>query len=191
MHRPCCHTDSGEKVMTGWSTLADRTPAEQRAARQAFRDKLAAAAVPDYGVSCPSASQRKITVKPVDNPPVIPQIEPDPDIIVIPPRVFERRRNERIAMFVQRTVALHFGISAVEIRSHDRSQHMVIPRCVAMHLLRLQTGKSLPWIGRQFNGRDHSTVINGLRKVAAMTQDPAFAAEVSELRAEIEAGLSQ
>ncbi len=59
-------------------------------------------------------------------------------------------------------------------------------RQVAIYLTRELTDLSLPQIGRLYGGRDHSTVLNSIRRVEARcASDPALAARVDELRGAI------
>jgi chromosomal replication initiator protein len=66
---------------------------------------------------------------------------------------------------VKREVAAFFGIKVSELISKRRTQDLVYPRQLAMHLSRELTGSSLPVIGKMFGGRDHSTVIHALNLV--------------------------
>jgi chromosomal replication initiator protein len=60
-----------------------------------------------------------------------------------------------------------FGLSSDELLSHARVARIARPRQVAMYLARELTGESLPAIGRQFGGRDHTTVLHAWRKTSA------------------------
>ena len=64
---------------------------------------------------------------------------------------------------IQKTVASHFKISLSELLSPRRSRSLVRPRQIAMYLAKKLTTKSLPDIGRQFNNRDHTTVIHSVK----------------------------
>ena len=61
----------------------------------------------------------------------------------------------------------YFGVSSADIVGHSRLRHIVYPRQVAMYLCRELTGLSLPKIGDDFGGRDHTTVMYSINKVAA------------------------
>jgi chromosomal replication initiator protein len=67
---------------------------------------------------------------------------------------------------IKREVAAYFGIKVADLASKRRSQNLVYPRQIAMHLCRQLTSASLPVIGKMFGGRDHSTVIHSLNVVA-------------------------
>ena len=60
-----------------------------------------------------------------------------------------------------------YGLTTEELTSPSRSPRITWPRQVAMYLARELTGQSLPAIGRQLGGRDHSTVLHACRRTAA------------------------
>jgi chromosomal replication initiator protein len=60
-----------------------------------------------------------------------------------------------------------FGLTADQLFSRKRSPTVAWARQVAMYLARELTGQSLPSIGRQFGGRDHTTVLHACRRAAA------------------------
>ncbi len=72
---------------------------------------------------------------------------------------------------IQATVSDRFGISREELCSDKRSQNIVYPRQVAMYLSRELTDSSLPKIGREFGGRDHTTVIHATSKIARLIRE--------------------
>ena len=65
---------------------------------------------------------------------------------------------------IQETVSERFGMSVAELCSAKRSQSIAYPRQVAMYLSRELTDSSLPKIGKEFGGRDHTTVIHATRR---------------------------
>jgi chromosomal replication initiator protein len=67
---------------------------------------------------------------------------------------------------IKREVAAYFGIKITDLVSKRRSQNLVYPRQIAMHLCRQLTSSSLPVIGKMFGGRDHSTVIHSLHVIS-------------------------
>ena len=67
---------------------------------------------------------------------------------------------------IKREVATYFGIKISDLVSKRRTQNLVYPRQLAMHLCRQLTPASLPVIGKMFGGRDHSTVIHSLNIIA-------------------------
>jgi chromosomal replication initiator protein len=68
---------------------------------------------------------------------------------------------------IQAAICEHFGLSSNELLSSARTQRILWPRQLAMYLARELTGESLPAIGRQFGGRDHTTVLHAWRRTAA------------------------
>ncbi|HNX92249.1 MAG TPA: helix-turn-helix domain-containing protein, partial [Syntrophomonas sp.] len=52
-----------------------------------------------------------------------------------------------------------------EMLSKKRNKNLVVPRQIAMYLCRKMTDASLPLIGDQFGGRDHTTVIHSVDKI--------------------------
>lgn len=60
------------------------------------------------------------------------------------------------------------GLSRIDIRAARRDAPVVIPRQIAMTLCKRLTLRSLPEVGRMLGGRDHTTVIHGARKYAAV-----------------------
>lgn len=76
------------------------------------------------------------------------------------------RRPPRVTIAeIQREVADHFHIPAAEMTSARRFRAVARPRQIAMFLAKELTPKSLPAIGRDFGGRDHTTVIHAIRQV--------------------------
>jgi chromosomal replication initiator protein len=72
---------------------------------------------------------------------------------------------------IQELVSERFGLSLGELCGDKRSQNIVYPRQVAMYLSRELTDSSLPKIGKQFGGRDHTTVIHATSKIARMIRE--------------------
>ncbi len=84
---------------------------------------------------------------------------------------------------IQNRVAAAFGVSREELTGSSRAAVPLRARQVAMLLTRESTDLSLPQIGRLYGGRDHSTVLNSLRRVeAGLAADPQLCARVAELR---------
>jgi len=81
------------------------------------------------------------------------------------PRRDAARRPRTIADIQQATCTL-FGLSPDELVSSARAPRVAWPRQLAMYLSRELTGASLPAIGRQFGGRDHTTVLHACRRAS-------------------------
>src|SRR6266536_596241 len=72
---------------------------------------------------------------------------------------------------IQDLVSERFGLSRKQLCGDKRSQNIVYPRQVAMYLSRELTDSSLPKIGREFGGRDHTTVIHATSKIARLIRE--------------------
>jgi chromosomal replication initiator protein len=87
---------------------------------------------------------------------------------------------------IQERVSRAFGISRAELVGSTRAATPLRARQVAIYLTRELTDLSLPQIGRLYGGRDHSTVLNSIRRIEArFGEDEKLAAQVDELRSAI------
>jgi chromosomal replication initiator protein len=87
---------------------------------------------------------------------------------------------------IQQRVAERFGISRAELVGSSRAATPLRARQVAIFLTRELTELSLPQIGRLYGGRDHTTVLNSLRRVeASLDEDQELAEKVRDLRGAI------
>ena len=66
---------------------------------------------------------------------------------------------------LKKNVCEYFKINIHEMLSQRRSRYLVRPRQIAMYLTKNLTSKSLPDIGREFSGRDHTTVIHSVKTI--------------------------
>lgn len=83
---------------------------------------------------------------------------------------------------IQEVVADFYHLKEKELLSKSRHKSVVLPRQVAMYLSRTHTNASLPDIGAQFAGKDHSTVIHACAKVREqMARDDKFRKQVHDL----------
>ena len=74
---------------------------------------------------------------------------------------------------IQKKTCEYFNVRTSDLISPKRSQSIVRPRQMAMTLARELTSYSFPEIGEEFNGRDHTTVINACRRIKALREkDP-------------------
>ena len=71
---------------------------------------------------------------------------------------------------IQKTVADFYKIKVADMYSKKRPASIARPRQIAMYLAKEMTQKSLPEIGELFGGRDHTTVLHAVRKIAAERQ---------------------
>jgi chromosomal replication initiator protein len=87
---------------------------------------------------------------------------------------------------IQQRVAERFGIARAELVGSSRAATPLRARQVAIFLTRELTDLSLPQIGRLYGGRDHTTVLNSLRRIeASLDEDAELAEKVRELRGAI------
>jgi chromosomal replication initiator protein len=68
-------------------------------------------------------------------------------------------------------VSKHYSISSKEMVSKKRNKEIAFPRQVAMFLCRKYTSYSLPQIGREFGGRDHTTVLHSVDKIRGLLKN--------------------
>jgi chromosomal replication initiator protein len=80
-----------------------------------------------------------------------------------------------------------FGISSEELISSERTARLAWPRQVAMYLARELTQESLPAIGREFGGRDHTTVLHAWRRTGEkISSNVSLRVAVEELRTRLD-----
>ncbi len=75
------------------------------------------------------------------------------------------RKKKITCAHVQKIVADYYNISLEELVSKKRSRGISYPRQIAMYLIRDVTDMSLPKIGNDFGGRDHTTVLHAVDKI--------------------------
>ena len=95
-------------------------------------------------------------------------IVPTPEPITFPPRRYPAIRD--IIVIVARVYDIEINC----LKSSRRAAAVVRPRQEAMWLAKKFTPLSLPEIGRQFGGRDHTTVLHAIRKIEAMVNENVY-----------------
>ena len=70
-------------------------------------------------------------------------------------------------------MAHHFGVEIAALQGRSRSQAIARPRQIAMYLIREETGASLPQIGAELGGRDHTTILYGCERIADLLEEDA------------------
>jgi chromosomal replication initiator protein len=81
-----------------------------------------------------------------------------------------------------RIVAEHHKVRITDLKSSSRAKPIVVPRQIAMYLIKKFLDKSLVEIGKVFGNRDHTTVINSLEKVESLqAKDLQFKSDIDEL----------
>ena len=89
---------------------------------------------------------------------------------------------------IQRRVAEHYNIRLSDMIGPKRVRTLARPRQVAMYLCKQLTSRSLPEIGRRFGGRDHTTVMHGVKRIEELrVQDGQIAEDLELLRRALEA----
>ena len=88
---------------------------------------------------------------------------------------------------IQEEVGKFYGISVKEMKGSRRLQNIVLARQVAMYLSREMTDNSLPKIGREFGGKDHTTVIHAHSKIKKdMEADDTLRMEIETIKKNIQ-----
>ncbi len=109
--------------------------------------------------------------KPFPQPaaPVIVVVVPDEPPAVVRPTVAR----------IKSIVAAYYGVSPLDLESDQRLKRFCHPRHIAVHLCCRLTPRSLPFIGRQFGGRDHTTCLHARDKITKLREsDEGFNAEL-------------
>lgn len=87
---------------------------------------------------------------------------------------------------VQQVVAAHYNITVEDLKSKKRNANISVPRQVAMYICRIVLEESLPKIGMEFGGKDHTTVMHSVDKIKKeITNDASFKNEVDKLISKI------
>lgn len=85
---------------------------------------------------------------------------------------------------IKEVVCRGLRVSPIDLISHRRTMNITLPRQIAMLLAYEFTGRSLVVIGREFNGRDHTTILHAVRVIRAkMESDAKLLETVERLRA--------
>ena len=94
--------------------------------------------------------------------------------------------NKVTIELIQTLVCRFFKISKNEMLSSRRSRYLVRPRQTAIYLTKILTSKSLPEIGREFSGRDHTTIIHSVKTIEKLKEkDPEVIENINKLKNQI------
>ena len=91
--------------------------------------------------------------------------------IVLKDLIPEGSKPEVTASMIMGQTASYFGLSIDDLCGSSRSRVLVTARQIAMYLCRELTDLSLPKIGQQFGGRDHTTVMHAERKIRQLMSE--------------------
>jgi chromosomal replication initiator protein len=81
--------------------------------------------------------------------------------------IISNEQNKQVTIdLIQDIVANYFNLKVDELKSSRRTRNIAFPRQIAMYLSRKLTDMSLPKIGEEFGGRDHTTVIHAYEKIS-------------------------
>ncbi|WP_311406716.1 chromosomal replication initiator protein DnaA [Liquorilactobacillus uvarum] len=96
------------------------------------------------------------------------------------------KSNEISIAVIQDKVAKYYHISISDLKGKKRVKNIVIPRQIAMYLARELTDASLPKIGHEFGGKDHTTVIHAHEKISgALETDSDMQRAINDLKGEL------
>lgn len=97
--------------------------------------------------------------------------------------IISNKQNKQITIeLIQDVVASYFNIRIEDFKSARRTRNITYPRQIAMYLCRKLTDMSLPRIGEEFGGRDHTTVIHAYEKISgALKEDDELKYTIKEI----------
>ena len=110
------------------------------------------------------------------------QISPNPEIAEeILKDILPKTVTKKISVStIQRVVSEHYSIKPGLMRAKKRTREVAFPRQVAMYITRSLTNYSLPAIGEEFGGRDHTTVLHAYEKIKTdLENNPQLSQEIS------------
>lgn len=98
--------------------------------------------------------------------------------------LLENTRRQRVTgESILDAVSKYFGIDLKVLKGRQRSRNIVVPRQIAMYLMREETEASLVEIGSALGGRDHTTVLHGCEKIAEeINSDSRLRSDVLDIR---------
>ena len=95
----------------------------------------------------------------------------------------ERQTREVDIDLIQQKVASFYSLRVKDLKMRKRTRAVALARQVAMYLAREMTDSSLPQIGDEFGGRDHTTVMHACEKISgSLSSDSSVARDVKRLR---------
>lgn len=97
--------------------------------------------------------------------------------------IISNKNSRQITIgLIQDIVSSYYNLKVEELKSARRTRNVAFPRQIAMYLSRKLTDTSLPKIGEEFGGRDHTTVIHAYEKISQnLKKDESLQTAVAEL----------
>ena len=81
--------------------------------------------------------------------------------------IISKKQGKHVTIdIIQDIVSSYFNLRVEDLKSQRRTRNVSYPRQIAMYLSRKLTDMSLPKIGEEFGGRDHTTVIHAYEKIS-------------------------
>ena len=95
-------------------------------------------------------------------------------------------KQEVTPEFIIQIVADHFNLTPLDIMSAKRSKEIVYPRQIVMYLCRTMTETGLQNIGKALGGRDHTTILHGIKTISAdLEKNPSLQNTIDILKKKI------
>ncbi len=101
--------------------------------------------------------------------------------------IISNKQSKHITIdLIQDSVASYYNMKIDDFKSQRRTRNVAFPRQIAMYLSRKLTDMSLPKIGEEFGGRDHTTVIHAYEKISeALQNDESLQRTINDLTKKI------
>ncbi|WP_163195816.1 chromosomal replication initiator protein DnaA [Clostridium thermarum] len=101
--------------------------------------------------------------------------------------IISNKQSKHITIdLIQDVVSSYYNLKVEDFKSQRRTRNVAFPRQIAMYLCRKLTDMSLPKIGEEFGGRDHTTVIHAYEKISeALQADEALQNTINDLSKKI------
>ncbi|MCM8711924.1 chromosomal replication initiator protein DnaA [Clostridium sp. SYSU_GA19001] len=102
--------------------------------------------------------------------------------------IISNKQSKQITIdLIQEIVASYYNLRVDDFKSQRRTRNVAYPRQIAMYLCRKLTDTSLPKIGEEFGGRDHTTVIHAYEKISeGLKEDEALQEAINEITKKIQ-----
>ncbi|MBU5486404.1 chromosomal replication initiator protein DnaA [Clostridium sp. MSJ-11] len=101
--------------------------------------------------------------------------------------IISNKHSKQVTIeLIQDIVASYFSLRVEDFKSARRTRNVAFPRQIAMYLCRKLTDTSLPKIGEEFGGRDHTTVIHAYEKIStSLKEDESLQNAIGDLTKKI------